>query len=91
MTFRPDAVDDFLVLFDGAAPQIRAFPGCRHLALWQDDRFPNLLTTYSHWSDAEALERYRQSALFKATWAQTKRLFAAPPEARSLHVLRVNP
>lgn len=91
ITLRPDAVDDFLALFDGAAPQIRAFPGCQHLTLWQDVRFPNMFTTHSRWSDADALEHYRQSPLFKATWAETKRLFAAPPEARSLRVLRANP
>ncbi len=34
MTFRPDALEAFLALFDASAPQIRAFPGCRHLELW---------------------------------------------------------
>ena len=88
MTFRPDALDDFLALFDASAPKIRAFSGCRHLELWKDERYPNIVTTYSHWDDAHALHRYRHSALFKATWAEAKTLFAAPPEARSQHVLR---
>lgn len=88
MTFHPDALADFLDLFDASAPQIRAFPGCHHLDLWQDARYPNILTTYSHWDDADALNRYRHSDLFQTTWAKTRPLFAAPPWARSQQVLR---
>ena len=88
MTVRPDAVDDFLGCFDRAAPQIRAFPGCTHLELWEDARFPNVLTTCSHWTGAEALEAYRHSDLFHQTWAQAKPLFAARPQAFSHAVLR---
>ena len=83
MTFRPDRLDDFLVLFRASAPKIRAFPGCRHLALLEDVRFPNILSTYSLWESEEALEHYRASDLFRATWAETKPLFAAPPVAHS--------
>ena len=79
LTLRPDALDTFLVLLGEAAPQIRAFPGCQHLALWQDVRFPNIVTTHSRWDDAGALEHYRQSLLFKTTWAETKPLFRGPP------------
>jgi quinol monooxygenase YgiN len=88
MTFRPDAVEAFLRIFDASAPQIRAFPGCLFLELWQDLAHPHLLTTHSHWEDAAALEHYRQSPLFIATWAETKRLFAAPPQAHSHHCCR---
>lgn len=88
MTFHPDALADFLDLFDASAPQIRAFPGCHHLDLWQDAHYPNILTTYSHWDDADALNRYRHSDLFQTTWAKTRPLFAAPPWARSQQVLR---
>jgi len=84
MTFRPDRLDEFLDgVFRPSAPHIRAFPGCRHLALWRDARFPNVLTTFSHWESPEALERYRTSELFRSTWARTTPLFAAAPEAHS--------
>ena len=83
MTFRPDRLDDFLALFREARPRIAAAPGCRHLELWEDARFPNVLTTYSHWDDAGALEAYRRSDLFRETWARTTPLFAAPPVAHS--------
>lgn len=88
MVFRPDAVETFLALFDRSAPQIRAFAGCSSLELWQDARYPNILTTCSHWSDAEALEHYRQSELFRNTWTQAKWLFAGPPEAFSHTIVR---
>ncbi len=86
MTFRPDAVEEFLAMFEGVAPQIRTFEGCQHLELWEDARYPNILTTYSHWDSADALDAYRESALFRSTWARTKKWFAAPTVAHSQHV-----
>ena len=83
MTFRPDAVDAFRALFADSAPHIRAADGCRRLELWEDAAYPNILTTCSHWRDAEALDAYRRSALFRATWPRAKVLFAAPPHAVS--------
>lgn len=84
MTFRPDRLDDFLDgVFRPSAPKIRASPGCRHLALWQDARYPNVLTTFSHWDDEAALDAYRHGDLFRETWARTTPLFAAPPVAHS--------
>lgn len=88
MTLHPEARDAFLERFDASASKIRAFPGCTHLELWQGARFPNILTTYSHWESLEALERYRRSDLFRETWENVKSLFAAPPVAHSHTVLR---
>lgn len=73
-------------MFAEVSPLIRGFEGCEKLELWEDARFSNILSTYSHWVDADALERYRQSALFKSTWAKTKPMFAAPPTAASQFV-----
>ncbi len=83
MTFRPDRLDEFLGLFCEARPKIEAAPGCRYLELWEDARFPNVLTTYSHWDGPAALDAYRQSDLFRQTWARTTPLFAAAPVAHS--------
>lgn len=88
MTFDPARVDDFLALFDATSPRIRTFDGCSHLELWQDPRHPNVLTTHSHWRDAEALDAYRHSSLFRDTWSRTKPYFVAPPRAWSHHVAR---
>jgi len=83
MTFQPASVQDFLAFFQEIYPVIRQMPGCRHLVLWQDVENPSVFSTYSHWETAEDLERYRQSEYFRRTWAQTKTLFAAPPQAWS--------
>ena len=86
MTFHPEHVPAFLDLFERTAAQIRAFPGCHHLELLRADgdlsggvRF----ATHSHWADAEALDAYRHSDLFRTTWAATKVLFAERAVATS--------
>lgn len=83
MTLRPEAVPEFLAMFRETSPLIRGFVGCEHLELWEDARFPNILSTYSLWSGEDALEAYRRSDLFRETWTRTKRWFAAPPVAHS--------
>ena len=89
MTFAPARLAAFLDLFREARSKIAAAPGCRHLELWQDARYPNVLTTFSRWDSADALDAYRQSALFRTTWAETKPMFAAPPVAHSQSVVEV--
>lgn len=88
MTFAPDAVDQFLDQFDETAPQIRSFSGCSHLELWRDADTPAVFTTHSHWTSAEALNVYRNSDLFRSTWATVKPLFAKRPRAHSYTVAR---
>lgn len=88
MTFRPEARAKFLRHFDTAAPKIRAFEGCQRLELWEGQRFPNVCTTFSLWANADALERYRRSNLFRENWREVKPLFAAAPVTYSHTLLR---
>lgn len=83
MTFRPDAVPAFLDLFASTRERIAGQPGCHGVALWADPRYPNILTTVSEWDSAGALDAYRGTELFAATWATTRAWFAAPPVAHS--------
>ncbi|WP_226390757.1 putative quinol monooxygenase [Penaeicola halotolerans] len=83
MTFRPEEVDHFLAIFEASKEKIRHFEGCHHLTLWQDYHASNVFTTYSYWEDESALNKYRDSQLFKEVWAQTKVLFAEKPVAQS--------
>ena len=76
MTFQPEKLDDFQAIFNQSKHHIRAFPGNHHLELLSDPGHPNVRMTYSLWESAEALEAYRQSELFRTTWAATKALFA---------------
>ncbi len=84
MSFREDAVDEFLQIFEARKQHIRHFEGCSHLELWQDAQQPSLLFTYSHWDSEEQLNHYRFSEFFKETWRLTKALFAAPAQAWSI-------
>ncbi len=76
MTFEEDRIDDFHAIFDRSKAYIRAFPGNRYLELLRDPDHPAVRMTYSLWESADALETYRQSELFRTTWAATKVLFA---------------
>jgi len=87
MTFRPDAVPEFLEMFDGIKNAIAGFEDCQSLSLLQHTDTPNVIFTYSRWNTPESLERYRQSDLFKNVWRATKALFDKPAEAWSLDEL----
>ncbi len=84
LTLQEDKVEAFLQIFEETKQQIRHFRGCQHLELW---RTGNVLFTYSIWEDETALNDYRDSELFKTTWARTKVLFAARAEAWSLEMV----
>lgn len=84
MTFEEDKVSSFLSLFEERKQLIRHFEGCKHLELWQDAHSPNIFFTYSKWASEQHLNHYRFSELFKDTWAKTKALFAAKPNAWSV-------
>lgn len=89
MTFQEDQLDAFQQIFDKSKHHIRAFQGCQHLQLLCDLNNPAIRMTYSHWDSPEALENYRQSELFRTTWAVTKVLFSAKPVAFSAGQLDV--
>ena len=86
LSFEEDKVDAFLNIFEGSKVLIGSFEGCMHLQLMKDFHHSNVYYTFSKWSSHLALENYRQSDLFKKTWAKTKVLFDAKPLAYSLVV-----
>ncbi|MCB9169171.1 MAG: antibiotic biosynthesis monooxygenase [Flavobacteriales bacterium] len=87
MTFRAEAVDRFLTLFEDWRHRIIAMPGCTHLELLQDIDDPRVFTTYSQWRTLEDLDRYRGSEVFASVWPVVKSLFEAPAEAWSNETL----
>lgn len=89
MCFQEEKVEEFLKIFEESKHLIRAFEGCTYLELWQDVHLPNVFCTHSHWKEERFLEKYRQSELFKSTWAKTKVLFAEKPQAFSLYSKQV--
>lgn len=84
LTFRPDAVDDFLGVFNGVKDRIEDVDGCRKLVLYRDSKLENVFFTYSEWDDEEALDAYRHSELFEQVWGKAKAHFDGKPEAWSL-------
>ncbi len=82
MTFHPEHVETFRQLFDQKKEKIRSFSGCSRLELLKMENEP-VFFTYSYWDSEESLYNYRHSELFNATWADTKALFSARPEAWS--------
>ncbi len=89
MTFREDKTEEFLKIFNESKHKIRAMNGCRHLELMQDINQTNIFMTHSHWNSEIDLNNYRDSELFKETWAKTKALFADKPIAFSVESLIV--
>lgn len=84
MSFKPESIADFLAMFDEKKELIRGFEGCEFLELYQDKNNSGIFFTYSHWKNEQHLENYRNSSLFKETWAQTKTYFNDKPEAWSV-------
>ena len=84
MTFQEDKVADFLKVFNESKEKIRAMKGCKYLELMRDVNQPAVFMTHSHWLSEDDLNNYRDSALFKSTWAKTKPLFADKPVAFSV-------
>ena len=83
MTFQEDKIDNFLEIFNRSKLLIRGFEGCQHLELLRDKSASNVMLTYSYWHSEEHLNAYRDSELFKITWAATKVLFSDKPVAFS--------
>jgi len=84
MHFRPEVKEMILQRLIGQAPKVRAFPGCLYLVLHQDAENTAIFYSISHWESPDALEVYRQDALFQDFWAEIKTHFAQPAQAFTL-------
>jgi quinol monooxygenase YgiN len=87
LTFRLDKTADFIDIFNNSKNLIRNTEGCLHLELLNDIAHPHIFFTLSFWKNEAALEGYRQSELFRTTWAKTKVLFDDKPVAWTTLVL----
>lgn len=84
MTFKSDEIEKFQEIFHQSRNLIKAFDGCILLELMNDIHDENTFFTISHWENQEHLDLYRNSYLFKNTWAKAKPLFAEKALAWSL-------
>ena len=74
----------FIELFEENQHLISSFDGCISVELVQDINANNIFFTYSLWENENALNKYRNSTLFKGIWSETKTFFCDKPEAWSL-------
>ncbi|HLW15508.1 MAG TPA: antibiotic biosynthesis monooxygenase [Flavobacteriaceae bacterium] len=88
LEFEEAKVPEFLSDFEAVKDKIRAFPGCERLELLQDKSDKGVFFTYSTWKSEEALEAYKNSALFGEVWPKTKALFRDKPMAWSVSSLQ---
>ena len=88
LSFFEENVETFLQIFKESKEQIANFPGCNQLKLMQDADHRQVFYTFSKWESASDLENYRNSELFKHTWAKTKALFNDKPIAFSTQMLQ---
>ena len=87
LTFHENNIDNFKEIFEASKYKIRAMNGCQHVELLQDKTNPHIFFTLSLWDTERSLEDYRQSELFKTTWAKTKILFSDKPAAWTTEVV----
>jgi heme-degrading monooxygenase HmoA len=90
MKFIREQIPKFLEIFNQTQDLIQACSGCSEVKLFVDKRDPCVLFTISKWESLQDLEAYRQSDLFKTTWAQTKILFDDKAQAWSLEQVNYN-
>ncbi len=84
MHFKEGNAGHFLEIFEEMKQHIAKSEGCLDLNLYQDSANPGQFFTISSWETEAYLDRYRNSELFKLTWARVKPLFAERAEAWSL-------
>ena len=87
LTFQEDKIEDFKEIFETSKNKIKAMEGCEHVEVLQDITHPHVFFTFSIWDTEGSLNKYRESELFKTTWAKTKILFSDKPAAWSTEVL----
>lgn len=85
MDLQPGTKEVFLDIFEQAKSAIRAREGCRGLEVLSGSQEGDVsIWTISLWDHEGALEAYRRSDLFQATWSAVKPLFANKAQAWTL-------
>jgi len=84
LTFKPEEIENFKVIFESVKVKIKSFDGCHKLDLLQDISDPRICFTYSYWESEKHLDAYRHSDFFGSTWKKTKKLFDDAPKAWSV-------
>ncbi len=87
LTLKPEFESDFKQVFEEKKDLIAGFKGCTKVNLLQDTSNANVFFTISEWESETDLDNYRNSEVFRETWANVKQWFGAPPIAHSTAIL----
>lgn len=85
--FPADAVEEARRQLTAQAPLVRQSEGCQRLEIIESTDQVGMFITYSYWRDADDLNRYRRSEVFKGFWGRVKPLFSQPARAYSFRHL----
>ena len=83
--FEKEKTEEFLTFFETIKHKVNNFEGCQGMKLLQDINTPEIIMTYSHWDNEEALEKYRTSETFGTIWPKIKPWFTDKPQAWSVN------
>ncbi len=78
-----NSLDEARRLLRAQAPLVRNCEGCFHLEINECLDDPGIFSTYSYWTNAEVLEQYRKSEVFREFWNRMKPMFLHKAQARS--------
>ena len=81
MEFREEEVENFKKLIQPFQDEIKKFEGCQSVTIMNDKNVPTRFFSYSTWLTEDHLDAYRNSELFKTTWAKAKSMFATNAQA----------
>lgn len=84
LTLKPERIVEFIEKFPARQEKILTMPGCHSVELFRDKADSRVFFTISEWDDEAALNAYRNSDFFKATWSHIKQGFDDKPQAWSL-------
>ena len=87
MEFEPARAEEFNNYVKTIVDKIASMPGCHKVYVLRDINNTNIFFTYSYWDDQEALDKYRNSELFKEVWGKTKLMFSKKAEAWSTEII----
>jgi len=87
LTLKSEKITEFVENFPERKKKILTMPGCHSVDLYRDKVDGRVFFTISEWDDEVALNTYRHSDFFKATWSYIKQGFDDKPQAWSLDLV----
>lgn len=88
LCFNDNYKEDFIKVFNDTKEEINSVSGCNSLELLQDIKRPNVFFTKSLWDSETDLNNYRNTDLFRNTWAELKPNFCEQPQAWSTAIIQ---